>query len=141
MIMAPNRPRGRQKNVTGTGKPVKRRDSGLGTGPVGGAGRGEWISGGSANRPASGGHRPTGQHRQNATRSGGVLSKIIILVLVLLLGGGTGLTSLLGGSSTMDESYIPQGNQNQSYEQQVPTIDLEALLGSLGGGSVSTGWP
>ena len=33
-----NRPRGREKNVTGTGKGVERKGSGLGTGPVGGSG-------------------------------------------------------------------------------------------------------
>ena len=41
--MAPNRPRGRKTNVTGSGKPIGRRGSGLGTGPVGGAGRGAGI--------------------------------------------------------------------------------------------------
>lgn len=30
----PNRPKGREKHVTGTGKPVKRRGEGLGIGPV-----------------------------------------------------------------------------------------------------------
>jgi len=43
--MAANRPRGRQKNVTGQGKSIKRRGAGLGTGPVGGAGRGSEIGG------------------------------------------------------------------------------------------------
>ena len=33
--MAVNRPRGRERNVTGSGKDIKRRGSGLGTGPVG----------------------------------------------------------------------------------------------------------
>ena len=36
--MAANRPRGRQRNVTGPGKDIKRRGSGLGTGPVGSSG-------------------------------------------------------------------------------------------------------
>ena len=139
--MAPNRPRGRQKNITGAGKPVKRRGSGLGTGPVGGVGRGAGISGSSS----TGSFRPSGQSHRRTTRSGGSgLSKIIILVLVLLLGGGTGVTSLLGGSGGAENSYYPeytpQGNQNQSYEQQLPTFDLESLLGNLGGGAVSTGW-
>lgn len=140
IIMAPNRPRGRQKNVTGAGKSVKRRGSGLGTGPVGGAGRGQGIGGGSTgHRPSGGSFRPTGHTGGNVTRSGGGMSKLIILILFLLLGGGGGLTSLLGGSG---ESYTPDYDYqgNQSYEQQVPTIDLESLLGNLGGGSVSTGW-
>ncbi len=142
--MAPIRPRGRQKNVTGPGKPVRRRGSGLGTGPVGGTGRGEGISGGSGKRPGTGSFRPARQSGGNVTRSGGGFSKIIILLLLLMLGGGSGLTGLLGGSGSLDDSYIPeyasQGSQNQSYQQQVPTIDLESLLGNLGGGTVSTGW-
>ena len=36
--MENNRPRGREKNVTGPGKGVHKRGSGLGTGPVGEAG-------------------------------------------------------------------------------------------------------
>ena len=144
--MAPNRPRGRQKNVTSAGKPIKRRGSGLGTGPVGGAGRGEGISGSFGKRPNGTSFRPTGQNQDsgNVTRSRGGFSKLIILILLLLFGGGTGLTGLLGGSGSTPDydlpQYEPQGNHNQSYEQQVPTIDLGTLLGNLGGGAVSTGW-
>ena len=136
--MATNRPRGRVKNVTGAGKSVHRRGSGLGTGPVGKTGRTGGISGGASfsggsSRPASG---------SGTTRSsGGGLSKIIILLLVVLLGGGGGLTSILGSSGDSYESYQPQQNaNNQSWQEQIPSIDLEALLGNLGGGTVSTGW-
>ena len=136
--MAPNRPRGRQRNVAGPGKSVHRRGSGLGTGPVGGAGRGAGIGG--SQRPSGGSFRPTfhsSNHRNhNRASGGGGLIKIIILVLVLLLGGGTGVGTLLGDGTS--ENYYP--NQNPSYEQQMPPVDLEALLGSLGGGNVSTGW-
>ena len=144
--MAANRPRGRQKNVTGPGKSVYRRGSGLGTGPVGGKGRGAGISGSSGSKPSSGSFHPTSGSRASGTRSGG-MSKLVILLLVLLLGGGSGLTGLLGGfggEEYYEPSYEPQyqhpGSQNSSYEQQIPTIDLEALLGNLGGSSVSTGW-
>ena len=138
--MAPNRPRGRQRNVTGPGKSVHRRGSGLGTGPVGGAGRGAGIGG--SPRPSGGSFRPTfhsSQHRNpnRSTGGGGGLIKIIVLVLILLLGGGTGVGTLLGDGGS-SENYYP--NQNPSYEQQMPSMDLEALLGSLGGGNVSTGW-
>jgi len=144
--MAANRPRGRQKNVTGAGKPIRRRGSGLGTGPVGGAGRGEGISGGFSPKPSGSAFHPTGQNQSggNVKRSGGGFSKLIILVLLLLFGGGAGLTGMLGGSGNSSDyelpQYEPQGNHNQSYEQQMPTIDLESLLGNLGGGAVSTGW-
>ena len=36
--MEQNRPRGREKNVSGPGKTVRKRGDGLGTGPVGDAG-------------------------------------------------------------------------------------------------------
>jgi len=143
--MAPNRPRGRVKNVTGAGKPIGRRGSGLGTGPVGGAGRGAGIGGGrpSGSKPVSfGGSRPAASSGP-VTRSGGGCGKfVILLVLLLLFGGGSGLGSLLGGSGGSYEDYVPGYDYEDSYQdqQQTPTIDLSALLDSLGGGSVSTGW-
>ena len=63
--MATNRPRGREKNVTNNSKGVKKRGSGLGTGPVGNAG-------GYSGRP---GRRPV---RSSGGQSGGGLFKIII---------------------------------------------------------------
>lgn len=136
--MAPNRPRGREKNITGQGKPISKRGSGLGTGPVG-------SSGGYAGRPG-GGKRPSGSSMGGGgprnsggpvTRSGGGLSKLLIPLLVVLLGGGGGLGSLLlGGDSTVQQTPPTQ----QTTQQTMPTIDLSTLLGGLGGGSVSTGW-
>lgn len=147
--MAPNRPRGRQRNVTGQGKGIGRRGSGLGTGSVGGAGRGAGIGGGRPSGMGGGsnmGHRPAGvpfrpQHTQRSagTRSGGGLGKFIILIALLLFGGGGGLTSMLGGSESVDD-YIPSGNGGSSYIEQMPSVDLSSLLGNLGGGSVSAGW-
>ena len=84
--MAENRPRGRERNVTGQGKDVKRRGSGLGTGPVG-----------SSNRNSENEHK-------NITRSGGGGAKIIVLLLMLLLGGGGGIGSLLLGGDTQNPS-------------------------------------
>ena len=78
-----DRPRGREKHITGPAKQVEKRGSGLGTGPVG-AGRGSGQSGGS--RGGGGGRR-----------SGGGMVKLILLLAVLLLGGGGGLGALLGG--------------------------------------------
>lgn len=114
--MAFNRPRGRQKNVTGKGSSIKRRGSGLGTGPVGGAGRGSGIGGSfPGSRPESNGSAPVGGSNRNVTRSGNSgMIKLIVLVLVLLLGGGGGLTGLLSNSGSPDNSYTPN-NSNQSY--------------------------
>ena len=128
--MTPNRPRGRQKNVTGTGKPIKRRGSGLGTGPVGGAGRGQGI----------GGIDPTPRPQRSYGSGGGGFSKLIILVLLLLFGGGGGLTAMLGGGSDVPEYNDYPSYSDQGSNTQTPTIDLEALLGGLNTGSVSSGW-
>ena len=107
--MAPNRPRGRKTNVTGSGKPIGRRGSGLGTGPVGGAGHGAGIG---SPRPTGGSFPPaTGQHRTRS--SGGGFGKIIILILILLFGGGTGLTSMLGGGG--ETNYDPGYDYDSGY--------------------------
>ena len=136
--MAPNRPRGRQKNVTGTGKSIGRRGSGLGTGPVGGAGRGAGI-GGSKPGSTGGSFRPMGGSSHPTTRSsGGGFGKIIILILLLLFGGGGGLTALLGGESVQGGNAPGYGNVD--YGSQTPAIDLGALLGGLNTGSTSSGW-
>ena len=114
--MAANRPRGREKNVTGQGKDIKRRGAGLGTGPVGTSHQGSQSGG------------------RNVTRSGGGgFSKLIILLLVLLLGGGGGVGSLLLGGGTPNSGT---GN-NQT---DIIGESLSSLLGNLGGGSISTGW-
>lgn len=135
--MAGNRPRGREKNITGAGKEIKRRGSGLGTGPVG-------ASGGYSKRPGGthsnlgGGSAHSGG---NVTRSGGGMSKIIILLLVALLGGGGGIGSLLlggGDSSVPAANQTPQSSINS--QTQTPTADLSSILGNFGGGSVSSGW-
>ena len=131
--MAPNRPRGRQKNVTGAGKPIKRRGSGLGTGPVGGAGRGQGIGGGSFH---TGGNSPT--HRSSG--GGGGFGKLIILILVLLFGGGGGLTAMLGGGADAPAYNDYPGYSDQGSSAQTPSIDLDALLGGLNTGSSSSGW-
>jgi len=121
-----NRPTGRQKNVTGQGKDIRRRGSGLGTGPVGTPGRTGGMPSGSSRPSASSGTART-------TRSGGGLGKIIIIALVLLLGGGGGLGSLLSGGSDTPSQGTPSSGQSSM-------ADLSSLFGNLGGGSVSEGW-
>ena len=112
-----NRPMGRQRNITGQGKDVKRRGAGLGTGPVGKTGRMPQSSAG-------------GRHR-STTRSGGGLGggKLIIILLALLLGGGGGIGTLLSG-----------GSSSQPSQSAAPNSSYEYLLGDLGGSSQSSGW-
>lgn len=122
-----NRPRGRQQNITGHGKPIQRRGSGLGTGPVGKPGRTPQHSAGTTHTGSSG----------RTTRSGGFGgSKLIILLLVLLLGGGGGLSSLLfgGGGDIAPQSPAPGSSYESSYDP------YESIFGNLSGGNVSTGW-
>ena len=130
--MEHQRPRGREKHVTGPGKTVQKRGEGLGTGPVG-------EPGGSG---TPGGQRePAAPARSATTRSGGGM-KLIALLLMLALGGGGGLTALFGGQSSGGQSLPanqPQTSQTQGGQQQ-SSISLAELLGGLGGGSVSSGW-
>ncbi len=63
--------------------------------------------------------------------------KLILLLAVLLLGGGGGLGALLGGGQAGGGLTAPA---SQSASSQSGGADLSALFGSLGGGSVSSGW-
>ncbi len=92
-------PRGREKNITGEGKPIERRGSGLGTGPVGRE-QGYEDRGGS---PApSGGGMP-----QRSGGFGGKKIGIIAVIIALLFGGGFGLNNMLGGGSPNTPSQTP----------------------------------
>ena len=128
--MAGPRPRGRQRNVTGAGKSIKRRGGGLGGGPVGSAGgyggRPGSSSGGSG-RPVGNGGRGT-----RTTRSGGGgLFKLILLALLLFGGGGSILSGGVDGLGDLAGSF---GSSSSSYEE------YGSMWGNLGGGNVSTGW-
>lgn len=136
--MAGNRPRGREKNVSGPGKGVYKRGSGLGTGPVGNSGGYSGRSGGGSG--GRGGNRGT-----RGTRSGGGgMMKIILLLVVLLMGGGGSLGSLLlnGGSVTGSSQPVSSGGSDVSQYPQgsAGSVDISSLFGNLGGGSVSSGW-
>ena len=129
--MENNRPRSREKNVTGPGKKVEKQGQGLGTGPVGDAG-------GYADRNQQG---QSSGARNAGTRSGGGM-KLILLLLAVLLGGGGGLTALLGGqsetpSSPSNTSQTPSVSQQQA---QGGSINWTEMLGGLNSGSVSSGW-
>ncbi|MBD5162779.1 MAG: peptidase C11 [Oscillibacter sp.] len=129
-----NRPRGREKNVTGPGKTVQKRGEGLHTGPVGDSGgySGRPRGQGQSSAPQSGGSRAAG------TRSGGGM-KLILILLAVLLGGGGGIGALLGGQSGQPSQNIQSTPSGQSGQTGQPA-DWASLLGGLGGGSVSSGW-
>ncbi|MBR1812516.1 MAG: peptidase C11 [Lachnospiraceae bacterium] len=150
--MATQAPRGRKRNVTGTGSGVHVGGSGLGTGPVGssggkmgggGSGRtgrtggsysggsgggGSFYSGGGSSGGSSGGSRGSG--------GGFGLLPILIIIAIVLFGGGGGiLSSLFGGGTSTPSGSNPSGQINQGGTT-VP--DLYSLFG--GNSSVSNGW-
>lgn len=95
-----NRPKAREKHVTGQGSGVHKRGSGTGQEPVGGDGSNPFqrqqmnTSGGSGNRQSGGGRRGGGMN----------LIVIVIVLAFVLLGGGGGLGGLLGGGDS-DSGY------------------------------------
>ena len=126
--MENNRPRGREKHVTGPAKTVKKRGEGLGTGPVGDAGGYQ-----DRKTEASSGQRSAG------TRSGGGMMKLVLLALLVLLGGGGGLTAMLGGQPDAPSS-VQTPSAGQQQVSNAGSVDWGQVLGGLGGGSVSSGW-
>lgn len=131
--MPMNRPTGRKRNITGQGKSVGRRGSGLGTGPVGSSRPGQSSGGGSF-----GGQSSSRRSSGGSTRSGGFGGgKLILILLALLLGGGGAGSFFLGGS---DGGSVEPDYSYSEPAQQSSGGSLFSMLGNLGGGSVSTGW-
>ena len=102
------RTRGREKNITGAGKPVYKRGQGLGTGPVGSAG-------GYSGRGGSGRSGGPGRGSGGKRGKGGILA---LLALLLLGGGGAGVGGLFGGS---EESYSTSSDYSAYYSTPAPT--------------------
>lgn len=130
---------GREKHVTGGGKGVQKRGSGLGTGPVG---RSDGYSG-RAGGNSAGGNRAAGGGTRMSPKTA-----IIVLIIMALLGGGGG-TALFGGSDSSDTgSYSGQENNSQTGSSQGQTsqgtsqaADLLGMLsGFTGSNNVSVGW-
>ena len=104
-----NRPKGRQKNISGQGKDIRRRGSGLGTGPVGKPGRKPQSFSGSTPQTFSDNTFSGGTPRRRVTRGGGIGGGGLILILLLfLLNGGDGLGSLLSGGEMAYPEYAPR---------------------------------
>ena len=140
--MSDNRPKSREKHVSGQAKDVYRRGEGLGTGPVGS---------GSLPRPSASGQTPSGGTR---SRGGGRSPLFLILVVAVLyfvfrgsLGGDGG--SLLSGSQSSG-SESGYGSLYPAAATQSPSSSsggsgagslIESLLGGAGswtGGGSST---
>ena len=158
--MAGNRPRSREKNVTGGSKGVKRRGNGLGTGPVG-SGGGSFDSGmaGGSVSPSGNGRRGFGTGTRASGGGKSPLAAIIVLVIALL-GGGGGLAGMLGGGGSsdsgqsvvgdildtvIDSSLGTGGSGSTGGGSSVGSgmsgmFDIGSLAGMLGGGTTSSGW-
>ncbi len=137
-----NRPRGREKHVTGEGAGVHRRGEGTGQGQVG---SGSYMS--------SGGNS-SGNRSSGGNSFGGL--RIIIILAVLLLGGGGGLTTMLGGDdySTSTTTTVSTDSTTSSHSAQTTagadlaqstTTTAAGNLASLFGGynsysNTSGGW-
>ncbi len=120
--MAPdNRPKGRQKTVTGGRASVGKRGQGLGTGPVGSGSGGFGGSSGGPVRSFSGGR--------------GKLFMILV-VLIFLAAGGRGLGGLFGGGGQGTESIGEAAGQNV---QNAEGSSGGAAASGAGNGAISLG--
>lgn len=113
--MDQNRPKGREKNVTGGGSGVHRRGGGLGTGPVG-------SQDGYAGKKSGGGS--TGK-RAAAVGGGSLLFMIIGFLLSGLTGGGGDLPAQNG-----QQSAVPAASD---YNSTVASGSREKYTQILGG--------
>lgn len=116
-----NRPRSREKHVTGESKGVHKRGDGLHTGGPVGSGGPHGNSNSNDNQRGSGSSGST--PKRSMTRAGGAISVpvLIIMAIVYFVSGGGGLGSLGGGGSS-------SGSLSQT---------LTSSLSSSGG---SSGW-
>lgn len=105
--MDQNRPRGREKNVTGGGSGVHRRGEGLGTGSVGSQNgyAGNTSGGGSVGKRAAAG-------------GGGTLVLLVIGYLLMKGLGGGGVGDMLGGTGNAGGD-LPYHSESQTGQQYV----------------------
>ena len=132
-MAGPSRPRGRAKNVTGSGKGVYKRGSGLGSGSVGrgkssggssgGSGfGGSSYSGGSGfggGDFGSGGNPPPSRGPRRSSGKKGGKGGLIALLAVLLLSGG-GVNILGGDSDVSDYGSYESYPEPTAYVQSTP---------------------
>ncbi len=161
--MPNNNFRGRQQNITGQGKDIKKRDDGLGTGPVGDTSGRSGSSGGSGgskppyggapssgHRPPHGGPRPgqppmtdtnftptqqTSSARKNVTRGGSISLIAIVIVAVILLSRGGGLSGLLGGGAASSPASGSSSGTTTTPSAGSGLLDALTGIGSSSGTS------
>ncbi|MBQ1490818.1 MAG: hypothetical protein IIZ39_02560 [Blautia sp.] len=148
-----NRPKGREKNVTGAGKGVSRRESGGSYGPVGSGsnpfGRKDEKPAGSS-RPTTGGSRPSGgtgrpggsipptqgsggKRSSSGGKRGGGMSPLMLILLLIVFFFGRGF---LGGGGSSDngtsQSYTqtPSQNTTQTGSTQSSTTNTGSTQSS-----------
>ncbi len=136
-VMEKNRPRGREKNVSGSSKGVHKRGEGLNTGPVGNtegySSKGNGVKG---NGTKGNGVRGNGV-RGNGTRGNGKSPlSIILIILTLLLGGGGGISMLSGNNAGTEQSS--SGGYGTSLFGN-GSIGSGTATGTWSGGSSNTG--
>ena len=160
-----NKPRGREKNVSGEGKDIYKRGEGLGTGPVGSA---DGHQGRPGQQAQSGGNqsKPVQQTQSGGgssfTRAAGRSSPIlIIIVLAVLIFGGRKLRG--GGGTTTDTTELPSTAVSTVTPKPAATLppvstpkpstgttsggstggqtmDVSTLYSSLTAGNTTSGW-
>ena len=122
--MEQNRPRGREKNVTGQGAGVNRRGSGTGQGQVGSGSHISSPSTGSSGGPKRSGGSPS-------------LIGIIIAIIVILMGGGGAMSGLLGGGSDTAD-YGQTGAYTQTAPAGQTATSSSGTTSSSGSGTSTT---
>ena len=149
-----NKPRGREKNITGQGKDVYKRGEGLGTGPVG-------SSSGHQGRPGMQSQQSTAGSSgggSNFTRAAGRSSPLLILIVlaVLFFGGRKLFGGGNGGETVVPQTQMTLAPAPAATLPPAPAatvkpsagttaggsqaVDLSTLLGSLNAGSTTSGW-
>ena len=151
-----NRPRGREKNVSGQGKDIYKRGEGLGTGPVGSADGHQGRPGQQA-QPTGGQTGQTGRTGSSFTRAAGRSSPLLILIVIAvlifggknLLGGGGSTTTTLPAATVQPAATLPPaaiptpkpaGTGAAAGSTASQPVDLASLLGGLSASNTTSGW-
>ena len=147
-----NRPRGREKNVSGQGKDIYKRGEGLGTGPVGSADGHQGRPGQQAQTGGQSGQTGGTSFTRAAGRSSPILIIVIILAVIfgknLFSGGGT--TTVQQPAATLPPvtqttpkpavQATPKPSASTATSSGGSSLDLSSLLGGLSASNTTSGW-